>query len=28
VFRRGENAGERLPKDTTGDEIVCFMISK
>lgn len=28
VFRRGENAGERLPKDTTGDEIVRLMVGK
>jgi simple sugar transport system ATP-binding protein len=28
VFRRGENAGERLPKDTTGDEIVRMMVGK
>lgn len=28
VFRRGENAGERLPKDTTGEEIVRLMVGK
>lgn len=28
VFRRGENAGERLPKDTSGDEIVRMMVGK
>jgi simple sugar transport system ATP-binding protein len=28
VFRRGENAGERKPKDTTGDEIVRMMVGK
>ena len=28
VFRRGENAGERLRKDTTGDEIVRLMVGK
>ena len=28
VFRRGENAGERLPKNTTGDEIVRMMVGK
>ena len=28
VFRRGENAGERKPADTTGDEIVHLMINK
>ena len=28
VFRRGENAGERLPKDTSGDEIVRLMVGK
>ena len=28
VFRRGENAGERKPKETTGDEIVRMMVGK
>ena len=28
VFRRGENAGERTPKETTGDEIVRMMVGK
>ena len=28
VFRRGENAGERDPKNTTGDEIVRLMVGK
>ncbi len=28
VFRRGENAGERLPKQTSGDEIVRLMVGK
>ena len=28
VFRRGENAGERLPKETSGDEIVRMMVGK
>jgi simple sugar transport system ATP-binding protein len=28
VFRRGENAGERTPKETTGDEIVRLMVGK
>ena len=28
VFRRGENAGERLPKDTSGNEIVRLMVAK
>ena len=28
VFRRGENAGERRPKETTGDEIVRMMVGK
>jgi simple sugar transport system ATP-binding protein len=28
VFRRGENAGERIPKETTGDEIVRLMVGK
>jgi ribose transport system ATP-binding protein len=28
VFRRGENAGERRPKDTSGDEIVRLMVGK
>ncbi len=28
VFRRGENAGERLPEDTSGDEIVRLMVGK
>ena len=28
VFRRGENAGERRPDETTGDEIVRMMVGK
>ena len=28
VFRRGENAGERRPSETTGDEIVRMMVGK
>jgi simple sugar transport system ATP-binding protein len=28
VFRRGENAGERKPKEATGDEIVRMMVGK
>ncbi len=28
VFRRGENAGERKPKETSGDEIVRMMVGK
>ena len=28
VFRRGENAGERAPKETSGDEIVRMMVGK
>lgn len=28
VFRRGENAGERRPSETTGDEIVRLMVGK
>ena len=28
VFRRGVNAGERKPKETTGDEIVRMMVGK
>jgi simple sugar transport system ATP-binding protein len=28
VFRRGENAGERLPGETSGDEIVRLMVGK
>jgi simple sugar transport system ATP-binding protein len=28
VFRRGENAGERKPNETTGDEIVRMMVGK
>ena len=28
VFRRGENAGERQPKNTTGDEIVRMMVGR
>ena len=28
VFRRGENAGERQPRETTGDEIVRMMVGK
>lgn len=28
VFRRGENAGERLPNETSGDEIVRLMVGK
>lgn len=28
VFRRGENAGERTPRETTGDEIVRMMVGK
>jgi ribose transport system ATP-binding protein len=28
VFRRGENAGERKPNETTGDEIVRLMVGK
>jgi len=28
VFRRGENAGERVPAETTGDEIVRLMVGK
>jgi fructose transport system ATP-binding protein len=28
VFRRGENAGERRPNETTGDEIVRLMVGK
>jgi simple sugar transport system ATP-binding protein len=28
VFRRGENAGERVPRETTGDEIVRLMVGK
>ncbi len=28
VFRRGENAGERLPAQTSGDEIVRLMVGK
>jgi len=28
VFRRGENAGERIPSETTGDEIVRLMVGK
>jgi simple sugar transport system ATP-binding protein len=28
VFRRGENAGERKPGETTGDEIVRMMVGK
>jgi simple sugar transport system ATP-binding protein len=28
VFRRGENAGERVPAKTTGDEIVRLMVGK
>ncbi|MDQ6435286.1 ATP-binding cassette domain-containing protein [Mesorhizobium sp. LHD-90] len=28
VFRRGENAGERIPTETTGDEIVRLMVGK
>ena len=28
VFRRGENAGERQPKYTTGDEVVRLMVGK
>jgi len=28
VFRRGENAGERKPSETTGDEIVRLMVGK
>jgi simple sugar transport system ATP-binding protein len=28
VFRRGENAGERIPAKTTGDEIVRLMVGK
>ncbi len=28
VFRRGENAGERTPQETTGDEIVRMMVGK
>jgi simple sugar transport system ATP-binding protein len=28
VFRRGENAGERKPSETTGDEIVRMMVGK
>lgn len=28
VFRRGENAGERIPQETTGDEIVRMMVGK
>ena len=28
VFRRGENAGERTPEETSGDEIVRLMVGK
>jgi simple sugar transport system ATP-binding protein len=28
VFRRGENAGERKPDQTSGDEIVRLMVGK
>jgi len=28
VFRRGENAGERRPDQTSGDEIVRMMVGK
>jgi simple sugar transport system ATP-binding protein len=28
VFRHGENAGERLPHETSGDEIVRLMVGK
>ncbi len=28
VFRRGENAGERIPSQTSGDEIVRMMVGK
>ena len=28
VFRRGENAGERRPFETTGDEVVRMMVGK
>ena len=28
VFRRGENAGERIPRQTSGDEIVRMMVGK
>ena len=28
VFRRGENAGERVPSETSGDEIVRLMVGK
>ena len=28
VFRRGENAGERKPAETSGDEIVRMMVGK
>ena len=28
VFRRGENAGERKPGETSGDEIVRMMVGK
>ena len=28
VFRRGENAGERKPDETSGDEIVRLMVGK
>ena len=28
VFRRGENAGERKPDETSGDEIVRMMVGK
>jgi len=28
VFRRGENAGERIPSETTSDEIVRLMVGK
>jgi simple sugar transport system ATP-binding protein len=28
VFRRGENAGERKPNETTSDEIVRMMVGK